>query len=55
MIPYIALVTGAADLVSIIERRYWLEWIAVGLLLCFVGAVSLGTWSMAPSRISGDR
>jgi hypothetical membrane protein len=54
-IPYIALVAGAADLVSIIERRHWLEWIAVGLLLCFVSAVSVGTWSMAPSRISGDR
>ena len=26
-----------------------------GLLLCFVGAVSLGTWSMTPSRVPSDR
>ena len=28
---------------------------AVGLLLCFVGAVALGTWSLAPSRVPSDR
>ena len=45
-IPYVALAAGAADLASIIVRRHWLEWLAVALLLCFVAAVALGTWSM---------
>jgi hypothetical membrane protein len=54
-IPYVALVAGAADLISVIGHRHWMEWLAVALLLCFVGAVSLGTWSMAPVRVSNDR
>jgi hypothetical membrane protein len=54
-IPYVALAAGVVDLVSVIERRHWLEWLAVGLLLCFVGAVALGTWTLTPSPPSGDR
>jgi hypothetical membrane protein len=49
-IPYIALTACAADLTCLMARRHWLEWLAVGLLLCFVGAVALGTWAMAPER-----
>ena len=48
-ITYLAFAVCAVDVISIVARRHWLEWVAVGLLLCFVGAVSLGTWSMSPS------
>ena len=44
----------AADLARIVVRRHWLEWLAVGLLLCFVAAVALGTWSTAPRRENAD-
>ncbi len=48
-ITYLAFAVCAVDVVSIVARRHWLEWLAVGLLLCFVGAVSLGTWLMTPN------
>jgi hypothetical protein len=54
-LSYLAFAVCAVDVVSIVARRHWLEWVAVGLLLCFVGAVALGTWSMAPSRVPRDR
>ncbi len=47
-LAYAAFAVCAVDVVSVIERRHWLEWLAVGLLLCFVAAVSLGTWSLGP-------
>lgn len=46
-LPYIAVVVCAADLAALIMRRHWLEWLAVGLLICFVGAVALGAWMTA--------
>ena len=45
-IPYVGVAACAADLVALTVRRHWLEWFAVALLLCFVGAVALGTWTM---------
>ncbi len=54
-IPYVAWAACVADLAAIIAHRHWLEWVAVGLLLCFVTAVALGTWSMAPSRVLRGR
>jgi hypothetical protein len=51
----LAFAVCAVDVISVVERRHWLEWLAVGLLLCFVGAVALGTWSLAPSRLPSDR
>ncbi len=45
-VPYLALAAGVADLVSLLVHRHWLEWLAVGLLLCFMAAVALGTWTM---------
>ncbi len=54
-ISYLAFAVCAVDIVSIVARRHWLEWLAVGLLLCFLGAVSLGTWSLTPSRASRRR
>jgi hypothetical protein len=53
-ITYLAFAVCTVDVVSIVARRHWLEWLAVGLLLFFVGAVSLGTWLMtpSPSRVS---
>lgn len=48
-LPYIAVAACAADLAALIARRHWLEWLAVGLLLCFVGAVVVGTWVMTPA------
>lgn len=54
-IPYVAGAACAADLVAIIAHRHWLEWLAVGLLLCFVAAVALGTWSMTPNGIAPGR
>ncbi len=53
-LSYLAFAVCAVDVVSVVARRHWLEWLAVGLLLCFVGAVALGTWSMTPSRVSRD-
>ena len=57
-LPYklsgLAFAVCAVDVISVIERRHWLEWVAVGLLLCFVAAVSLGTWSLALSRVPSD-
>ena len=35
-VPYVAWLACAADLAAIIAHRHWLEWFAVGLLLCFV-------------------
>jgi len=54
-IPYVAWAACAADLVAIIAHRHWLEWLAVGLLLCFVAAVALGTWSMTPGGVAPRR
>jgi hypothetical membrane protein len=54
-IPYVAWAACTADLISVVAHRHWLEWLAVGLLLSFVCAVALGTWSMAPRRVSDDR
>jgi len=50
----LAFAVCAVDVVSVVARRHWLEWLAVGLLLCFVAAVALGTWSLAPSRVPSD-
>jgi hypothetical membrane protein len=46
-LPIVSVIAFAADLTALIARRHWLEWIAVGLLLCFVGAVALGAWMTA--------
>jgi hypothetical protein len=54
-VPYVAWIACAADLAAIIAHRHWLEWLAIALLLCFVAAVALGTWSMTLSPVSGDR
>jgi hypothetical protein len=54
-LTYLAFAVCAVDVASVVVRRHWLEWLAVGLLLSFVGAVALGTWSMSLSRISRDR
>ncbi len=54
-LSYLAFAVCAVDVLSVVERRHWLEWLAVGLLLCFVGAVSVGTWSMTLSRVPRDR
>ena len=54
-ITYLAFAVCAADVVSVAARRHWLEWLAVGLLLCFLGAVSLGSWSLAPGHVARDR
>jgi hypothetical protein len=54
-ISYLAFAVCTVDVISVVERRHWLEWLAVALLLCFVGAVSVGTWSMTPSRASRGR
>jgi hypothetical protein len=40
----------AIDVVSIVDRSHWLEWVAVPLLLVFVAQLSYGTWKLAPSR-----
>lgn len=48
-LPYVAMAACAADVAALIARRHWLEWLAVGLLLCFVGAVAVGTWAMTPA------
>lgn len=40
----------AADVLSIVNRSYWLEWVTVPLLLVFVAQLSYGTWKLAPSR-----
>ena len=46
-ISYFALAAFAADIVSVVARSHWLEWIAVPLLLIFVAQVSYGTWKVA--------
>lgn len=46
-VSYVALVACAADIVSIMARSHWLEWVAVLLLLLFVAQVSSGTWKAA--------
>ena len=53
-LTYLAFAVCAVDVASVVVRRHWLEWLAVGLLLSFVGAAALGTWSMSLSRISRD-
>jgi hypothetical protein len=40
----------AMDVISIVDRSHWLEWVAVPLLLVFVAQLSYGTWKLAPSR-----
>jgi hypothetical membrane protein len=42
----------ATDIVSIVARSYWLEWVAVPLLLAFVAQVSYGTWRVARENAS---
>jgi Protein of unknown function (DUF998) len=54
-VPYVAWAACAADLVAIFAQRHWLEWLAVVLLLTFVAAVALGTWSMTPLPVSRGR
>jgi hypothetical membrane protein len=54
-LPYLAVIACAADLAALIARRHWLEWVAVALLLCFVGAVAVGTWAMNPARAEAQR
>ena len=46
-ISFFALAACAADVTSIVARTHWLEWVAVPLLLVFVGQVSYGTWRVA--------
>jgi hypothetical membrane protein len=55
-LAWAAFAVCTVDVVSVVERRHWLEWLAVGLLLCFVTAVSLGTWSLQPrpARVESD-
>ena len=52
-LPYIAIIAFAADVAALIARRHWLEWLAVALLLCFIGAVALGSWATA-GRLDGS-
>ncbi len=57
-LPYVAVVVCAADVFALLVRHYWAEWLAVGLLLCFIGAVAVGTWSIRSERVpsqSGDQ
>jgi len=42
-IGYFALAAFAVDIVSIVARSFWLEWVAVPLLLVIVAQVSYGT------------
>jgi hypothetical membrane protein len=49
-LPYVAIVVCSADLIALLVRRYWVEWLAVGLLLAFVAAVAVGTWTMAATN-----
>jgi hypothetical protein len=41
-----ALAAFAVDILSIVARSYWLEWVAVPLLLVVVAQVSYGTWKV---------
>jgi hypothetical membrane protein len=52
-LPSIGVVAFTACLAALIARRYWLEWLAIALVLCFIGAVSLSTWATA-RRASGN-
>jgi hypothetical membrane protein len=47
MVSYFAFAVCAVDIVSIVARNHWLEWVAVPLLLIFVAQVSYGTWKAA--------
>jgi hypothetical membrane protein len=49
-IGYFALAAFAADIVSIVARSHWLEWVAVPLLLVFVAQVSYGTLKVTRTR-----
>jgi hypothetical protein len=46
-LPCIGVVASAAVLTALISRRHWLEWLAMALVLCFVGAFALGAWATA--------
>ena len=56
-IGYFALAAFAVDIVSIVARSYWLEWVAVPLLLLIVAQVSYGTWKVtrAGAGLAGRR
>jgi hypothetical protein len=47
-----ALAAFAVDIVSIVARSYWLEWVAVPLLLVIVAQVSYGTLKVTRNRAS---
>jgi hypothetical membrane protein len=46
-ISLLAFATCSSDVVLIVARRHWLEWVAVPLLLFFVVQTSWGTWKAA--------
>ena len=45
-----ALAAFAADIVSVVAKSHWLEWVAVSLLLVFVAQVSYGTLKVTRVR-----
>ena len=49
-IGYFALAAFSVDIVSIVARSYWLEWVAVPLLLLIVAQVSYGTLRATRAR-----
>ncbi|HZL64194.1 MAG TPA: DUF998 domain-containing protein [Thermoleophilia bacterium] len=49
-ISYFALASFGVDIVSIVARSHWLEWVAVPLLLVFVAQVSYGTLKVTRTR-----
>ena len=49
-IGYFALSAFAVDIASIVARSYWLEWVAVPLLLLIVAQVSYGTLKVTRTR-----
>ena len=52
MVSYFAFVVSATDIVSVVARSYWLEWVAVILLLVFVAQISYGVWKVSPRATS---
>ncbi|MEI6726342.1 MAG: DUF998 domain-containing protein [Actinomycetes bacterium] len=54
-IGYFALAAFAVDIVSIVARSYWLEWVAVPLLLLIVAQVSYGTLKVARAAAGREK
>jgi hypothetical membrane protein len=46
-IGLVAFAACSSDIILVVFRRHWLEWVAVPLLLFFVERVSWGTWKAA--------